>query len=66
MEKILRRVESIEQQRAETYRYWHSVDSSERMRATWELSFDAYKMKGLAHDGQRLQRTVVRIQRPSR
>ena len=64
MEKTLRRISDVEDQKAEDYRYWQSVPGSERMRATWELSFEAYKLKGLAHDGQRLQRTLVRIQRP--
>lgn len=64
MDKTVRKVSNVEEQKAEDYRYWQSRPSGERMRATWELSFEAYKLKGLAHDGQRLQRTFVRIQRP--
>ena len=64
MKKLLRKAVSFDEQKAEDYRYWQSVDSGERMRATWELSLEAHKLKGLAHDGQRLQRTLVRTQRP--
>lgn len=64
MEKILRKVASVAEQKAESYRYWQSVPAGERMSATWEMSFEACKLKDLAHDEQRLQRTLVRIQRP--
>ena len=63
MDKTLRKIADVEEQRAENYRYWQSVSGGERMSATWEMSFEAYKLKGLAHDEQRLQRTLVRIQR---
>jgi hypothetical protein len=66
VDKTLRKVTSIEDQKAEDYRYWQSVSGGDRMSATWEMSFEAYKLKGLAHDGQRLQRTFVRIQQPQR
>ena len=63
MDKTVRKVTDPVAQQAETYRYWQSVSNSERMRATWEFTFQAYRQKGLTHDGQRLQRTVVHIQR---
>lgn len=64
MDKTLVRVANPEEQKADTYRYWQSVSSGERMRATWELSLRFYRLKGLANHGQRLQRTLVRTQRP--
>lgn len=63
MDKTVRKVSDVTEQQAETYRYWQSVSNSERMNATWQLTFDLYRQKGLAQDGQRLQRTIVSIQR---
>jgi hypothetical protein len=63
MDKTVRIVTDLEEQQAETYRYWQSVSSSERMNATWEFTLEMYRMKGLVQDGQGLQRSVVRIQR---
>jgi hypothetical protein len=63
MDKTVRKVTDLVEQQAETYRYWQSVSSSERMNATWEFTLEMYRMKGLAQDAQGLQRSVVRIQR---
>ena len=63
MDKTVRKITDLTEQQADTYRYWQSVSNSERMRATWQFSYEIYRQKGLAHDGQRLQRTVVHIQR---
>ena len=63
MDKTVRIVTDLNELQEETYRYWQSVSTSERMRATWEFTFDIYRQKGQAYDGQRLQRTIVHIQR---
>jgi hypothetical protein len=63
MDKTIRKVTDLAEQQAETYRYWQSRTSSERMNATWEFTLEMYRMKGLAQDAQGLQRSVVRIQR---
>jgi hypothetical protein len=63
MDKTLRKVTDLDEQQAETYRYWQSVSDSERMNATWEFTLEMYRMKGLVQDAQGLQRSVVRIQR---
>lgn len=62
MDKTVRKVTDLEEQDLETFRYWQSRTSSERMNATWELTLEIYRMKGLVKDGQRLQRSVVHIQ----
>ena len=67
MDKTIRRVTSVEEQQAETYRYWQSVSPGERLSAVCEASLDGYAFKGLYIDvGQRSERVLVRIQRPQR
>jgi hypothetical protein len=63
MDKTVRIVTDLVEQQLETYRYWQSVSSSERMNATWEFTLEMYRMKGLVQDAQRLQRSVVHVQR---
>lgn len=63
MDKTVRKVTDLDEQERETFRYWRSRSSSERMNATWEFTLEIYRMKGLVADGQRLQRSVVHIQR---
>ena len=63
MDKTVRKVTSFEEQEMETLRYWQSRSTSERMNATWDFTLEIYRMKGLVKDGQRLQRSVVHIQR---
>lgn len=60
MDKTIRRVTDLEEQQAETYRYWQSRPVGERLVAVCELSEAAYafvaNFKGVpAHDDQRLQ-----------
>jgi hypothetical protein len=43
MDKTIRKVTDLAEQRAETYRYWRSQPSSERFRATYELSVQMYR-----------------------
>ena len=65
-EKTLKKYASFREMKADEYRYWQSVSGDERMRATLEMSMQHYKMKGMATDGDRLQRSVVHIERPQR
>lgn len=63
MDKTIRRVTSVEDQQAETYRYWQSRTSAERMEAVAEIVKGAYYSKGIDLDARRPERTLVRIQR---
>lgn len=63
MDKTVRKVTSLSEQQEETYRYWRSVSDSQRMNATWELTLQMYRLKGLPSNAEGLQRSVVRIQR---
>ena len=42
MDKTIRRVTDLEEQQAETYRYWQSRPVGERLKAVVELSEAAY------------------------
>ena len=42
MDKTIRRVTDLEEQEAETYRYWQSRTVGERLVAVCELSHEAY------------------------
>lgn len=67
MDKTIRRVTNLEEQQAETYRYWQSVPPGERLSAVCDASIDGYAFKGLYIDAsQRSERVLVRIQRPQR
>ena len=68
MDKTIRRVTSIEEQEAETYRYWQSRPVGERLIAVCELSEAAYaftaNFKGApAHDDRRLQGSFAGAER---
>lgn len=64
MDKTIRRFSSFDEMKADEYRYWQSVSGRERMQAVSEITLEAYALKGRAADVQRLQRTLIRIQRP--
>jgi hypothetical protein len=66
MDKTIRRVTDLEEQEAETYRYWQSRPVGERLIAVCELSEEAYAFaqgfKGApAHDDEGLQGSSSRI-----
>lgn len=68
MDKTIRRVTDLEEQQAETYRYWQSRPVGERLIAVSELSQAAYAFaaafKGApVHDEQGLSRPSAQIQR---
>jgi hypothetical protein len=66
MDKTIRKYTSLEEMKADEYRYWQSRPVHERMDAVSELTQDMYAMKGAAPDVPRLQRTLIRFQRPER
>jgi len=66
MDKTIRKYTSLDEMKAEEYRYWRSRPVWERMAAVCELTQEHYAMKGAAPDVPRLQRTLVRVQRPQR
>ncbi len=66
MDKAIRKFTSLDEMKAEEYRYWQSRPVHERMDAVSELTLAMYAMKGADPDVPRLQRTLVRLQRPQR
>ncbi len=64
--RSIRRITDRKEQDAETYRYWQSRTTAERMEAVAELVRDGYATKGIDADAQGSKRTLVRIQRPLR
>jgi hypothetical protein len=70
-DRTVRRVSDPDQQQAETDRYWQSLSIGERLSAVWEASAAAYAFAAAfngapAHDAQRSQRSITRVQRPQR
>ena len=68
MDKTIRRVTDLEEQQAETYRYWQSRPVGERLIAVCELSDAAYaftaSFRGVpAHDDDELQRSPADTER---
>ena len=66
MDKTVRVFTSLDEMKAEEYRYWQSRPVHERMEAVADLTLAAYALKGAAPDAQRLQRTLVQLERPRR
>jgi len=69
MDKTIRKYTSLadlDEIKADEYRYWQSRPLHERMDAVSELTQEQYAMKGAVQDVPRLQRTLVRFERPQR
>ena len=69
MDKTIRkysRIADLDEIKADEYRYWQSRPLHERMAAVSELTQEQYAMKGEVLDVPRLQRTLVRFERPQR
>lgn len=66
MDKTIRKYTSLDEMKASEYRYWQSRPVWERMEAVSELTQEHYAIKGAAPHVPRLQRTLVRVQRPQR
>ncbi len=65
MDKTIRKYTSLDEMKADEYRYWQSRPVHERVEAVSELTQEQYALKGEAPDVPRLQRTLVRLQRES-
>ncbi len=65
MDKTIRRVTDLKEQRMETYRYWRSRSAAERMEAVAEIVHDAYLTRGIDLDSRPVDKTLVRVERPS-
>jgi hypothetical protein len=63
VDKTLRRYTSLDEMKADEYRYWQSRPVHERVAAISELTEEGYRLKGVSTDAFRLQRTLVRVQR---
>ncbi len=66
MDKTIRKYSSFDEMKAEEYRYWQSRPVHERVAAVSELTEEGYRMKGMAPDAFRLQRTLVHFERALR
>ena len=66
VDKTIRIYDSLDEMKADEYRYWQSRPVHERMDAVVELTLAMYAMKGETPDVPRLQRTLVHLQRPRR
>jgi hypothetical protein len=65
MDKTIRRVTDLKEQRMETYRYWRSRSAAERMEAVAEIVRDAYLTKGIDLDSRPPDKTLIRVERLS-
>lgn len=63
MDKTIRKYTSLDEMKADEYRYWQSRPVHERVAAITELTIEGYRLKGFKPDAFRLQRTLVRIER---
>ena len=68
MDKSIRIFHSLDEMKADEYRYWQSRPIHERMDAVEEITLATYAMKGakLEPDVPRLQRPLVCLQRARR
>ena len=68
MEPIIRKYTSLDEMKADEYRYWQSRPVYERMDAVEEMIETAYALKGweIEPDVPRLQRPFVRLPCPWR
>ena len=64
MDKTIRVFTSLNEMKADEYRYWQGRPVHERMKAVMQLTLAAYQMKEPSLDVRRLQRTLVHLQRP--
>lgn len=66
MDKTIRKYTSLDEMKADEYRYWQSRPVHERVAAVSELTEEGYRMKGMGPDAFRLQRTLVHFERAPR
>jgi len=65
MDKSIRRVTDLKEQRMETYRYWRSRTVGERMEAVYEITRDVSLTRGIDIDSLPSDKTIVRAERAS-
>ncbi len=67
-DKTIRKYTSLDEMKADEYRYWQSRPAHERMDAVEEVNLTAYAIRGvdLQPDVPRLQRPFVRLPCPWR
>jgi hypothetical protein len=66
MDKTIRKYTSFDEAKADEYRYWQSRPLHERMDEVARLSLAMYATKGAGSDVPKLDKTLVRIERPKR
>lgn len=66
MDKTIRKYVSLDEMKADEYRYWQSRPVHERVAAVSELTEAGYKLKGFQADDFRLLRTLVHFERTPR
>jgi len=66
VDKTIRVYSSHKEMRPDEYRYWQSRPVHERLSAVAELTRAAYAMKESGRDVERIERTLVCLQRPQR
>ncbi len=59
MDKTVRKVTDLAEQRPETYRYWRSRPAAERFEATYQHSVDLYRQKGIVTNGEGSNRSLA-------
>lgn len=64
-DKTIRRVTDLKEQRLETYRYWRSRTSAERIEAVAEIVRSAYLSKGIDLNHRPADKILVRVERPN-
>jgi hypothetical protein len=68
MDRTIRKYTSLDEMKADEYRYWQSRPVQERMDAIEEMMYTAYELKGweMEPDVPRPQRPFVRLPCPWR
>jgi hypothetical protein len=69
MDKTIRKhttLADLDEIKADEYRYWQDRPLHERMAAVSEITQEQYAIKGAGQGVPRLQRTLVRFERPQR
>jgi len=64
MDKTITRFDSLEEMDRAATRDWLRLSGSERIKAATDITLELYRMTGQVQGVPRLQRTLVRIQRP--
>ena len=63
LKRAIKRFDTFEDMKADEYAFWQKRPDHERIAAVSRLTRDSYGLKGSRSNVQRLQRTLVRIER---